>query len=189
MPSLPAFVCSYVDPTLIPVRPQDRLVTVVGRSNVGKSSLINALAGTIISRTSRTPGRTQLLNLFQLTDRQYLLDLPGYGYAKHAKTSRDELETRIHDTIMAFSGPERPIWLITDSAVGLTDLDEEMLDFLRTEARPFVVIANKCDKLTQKERSAQEKSYRTSLLPSETLVFCSAKTKEGLASLRQQLAA
>ncbi len=188
MPSLPAFVSSYVDPTLVPVRPQDRLVTLVGRSNVGKSSLINALAGTAISRTSGTPGRTQTLNLFRLSERQYLLDLPGYGFAKHAKASRDELEARIHATITAFSGPERPIWLITDGAVGLTDLDQEMLAFLRVERRPFVVVANKCDKLTQKERAAQEKSYRSALLAHEPLVFCSTKTKEGLGALRQQLA-
>ncbi len=188
MPSLPAFIRSYVDPNLLPVRAQDRLVTVVGRSNVGKSSLINALAGTTISRTSRTPGRTQLLNLFQLTDRQYLLDLPGYGFAKHAKTGREALETRIHDTIMSLGGPQRPIWLITDSSVGLTDLDEEMLAFLRAEGRTFVVIANKCDKLTQKERAAQEKAYRSALLPNESLVFCSTKSKEGLGALRQQLA-
>lgn len=188
MPPSPAFIRSYVDAKLLPVRAQDQLVTVVGRSNVGKSSLINALAGTAISRTSRTPGRTQLLNLFQLADRQYLLDLPGYGFAKHAKASRDELETRIHDTIMTLSGPQRPIWLITDSSVGLTDLDEEMLAFLRTEGRTFAVVANKCDKLTQKERAAQEKRYRASLQPDEMLLFCSAKTKEGLAGLRQRLA-
>lgn len=179
----PAFLGAFASVNDLP-KGYDRVFVCVGRSNVGKSSFVNALTNSSISRVSSTPGRTQTINAFSIGPRQLLIDLPGYGYAKHAKELRRQLEERIYETITAVQ-PLSRVLVLLDSAVGVTTLDEEMLEFLRAEAIPFTILANKADKLNQKERSTQEKAIVSHLRDTEEVVFCSAKTSLGFSAIRQ----
>lgn len=179
----PAFLGAFSSVNDLP-NGYDRVFICVGRSNVGKSSFVNALTHSAISRVSSTPGRTQTINAFSIGPRQLLIDLPGYGFAKHAKELRQQLEERIYETVTSVK-PLTRVFLLLDSAVGITALDAEMLNFLRAEGIPFTILANKADKLTQKERAAQEKAITLHLLDTEEVIFCSAKTSLGFSIVRQ----
>ena len=134
-------------------RPQ---VAFVGRSNVGKSSVINALVRrTNLVRTSSTPGKTLQINFFLINERCYFVDLPGYGYAKHAQKKREKLRRMI---LWYLTSPDevRPaaLVLIVDLKVGLTAFDEDLLRVAADQGHPVIILANKADKLTQKARAA-----------------------------------
>ncbi len=189
MPSFIAtFIGAFTDPNKLLLKDTDKVLICVGRSNVGKSSFINVLAKQKICRTSTTPGRTQTINLFRVGKNSVLIDLPGYGFARHSKDSRHTLEALIHETLVAL-GERRPvICLISDSSVGLTELDEEMLNFLRTEGAQFLVVANKCDKLNQSERSKQDKAYKAVLTEEEPVYFTSTKNLDGFNKINERLA-
>lgn len=126
-------------------------VALVGRSNVGKSSLINHLAGRKdLARESSSPGRTRTINIYQLEPKFYLVDMPGYGYAKASKEKQAEFGDLIADYLE--QTPDiAMVLLVIDAFVGPTDLDQDMLELLRTAKLPFVMIVNKVDKLSQSE--------------------------------------
>ena len=129
-------------------RPQ---VVMVGRSNVGKSTLINHLVGQKgLAHVSATPGRTQLINLYDVERRFYLVDLPGYGYAKASKTRRADFRALI-DAYLASVPQMQLVLLIIDARVSLTELDEEMLEMLTHAHKSLVLIVNKIDKLSRAE--------------------------------------
>ncbi len=132
--------------------PTDRPhIAMVGRSNVGKSSLINDLCGQKdLARVSAEPGRTRLINLFDVDGRFFLVDLPGYGYAKSSKERRQGYA----DLIEAYLWQAKQlslVLLLTDARVGATELDRNMIDTLSAAAIPFVIVANKIDKLSRSE--------------------------------------
>lgn len=133
--------------------PQDNRphVAMVGRSNVGKSTLLNCLTNQHkLARVSAAPGRTQTINLFDVDRRFYLVDLPGYGYAKTSKLKRGDMSEMIRDYV--WQTPElKLVLLILDARTGPTDIDLEMLSFLRQGQIPLTVIVNKMDKLSQSE--------------------------------------
>src|SRR5258708_11376229 len=123
-------------------------IAVLGRSNVGKSSLINSLLGVRgLARTSSTPGRTQLINFFLVNDVFYFVDLPGYGYARAPAELRKEWGPMVEKYLAMRSNLVLCI-LITDSRRELTQLDLQMGDWLRTQGKPFIVVATKADKLS-----------------------------------------
>ena len=164
------------------------LVAFFGRSNVGKSSLINSLTDNAsLSRTSRTPGRTQTLNLFLVDRKFYLVDLPGYGYAKLSGGQRAELEKMIFDFI---DGAKRLVLavVIVDAFVGPTPLDIQLLIHLEGRQIPFVVIGNKIDKLSQAERSKFTKVFKEQL-PNAAVIPHSSKTTEGRSDIRNAIIA
>jgi GTP-binding protein len=144
------FVTSAAEVTTLPDSPAE--VAVVGRSNVGKSSLLNALANRRdLARTSKTPGRTQLLNVFALPTGATLVDLPGYGYAKVSATDRAAWRQRLE----RYLRERRPLvmtLLLVDGEVGPTKLDVEMLTWLRANQVPFTVVATKHDKVRSSKR-------------------------------------
>ena len=183
----PAFLGAFTSPADLP-KSFDRVFVCVGRSNVGKSSFVNALTASTISKVSSTPGRTQTINAFSIAPRTLLIDLPGYGYAKQDKALRSELESRIFTTLTETPSIQR-VLLIIDAFVGITDLDREMLAFLETQQIPFAVLANKADKLSQSERARAEKELHNILAPTAILIFCSAKTSAGFAEIRHLLLA
>ncbi|HLT16079.1 MAG TPA: ribosome biogenesis GTP-binding protein YihA/YsxC, partial [Acidimicrobiales bacterium] len=116
-------------------------VAVVGRSNVGKSSLINALANRkALANVSKTPGRTQLLNCFALPDGATLVDCPGYGYAKVSKAKRADWGAMI-ERYLTGRDELRMVMVLVDGEVGPTKLDQSILEWLRSEALPHQVIA------------------------------------------------
>lgn len=119
----------------------------IGRSNVGKSSLINMLAGNHkLAMTSSTPGKTKLVNHFLINDRWYLVDLPGYGYAKLSQNSREELKTIVRDYI--FNSREMQVlFVLIDARHDIGAADWDFLCDLGENGIPFAIIFTKCDKL------------------------------------------
>lgn len=137
-------------------------IAVVGRSNVGKSSLINSLARRRdLAKVSKTPGRTQLLNYFTLRDPQRgvtvggFVDLPGYGFAKVPHNVRQKWQRMIEDYLLERDQLSMVLVLV-DAAVGPTDLDVMMLDWLRANALPHQVVATKYDKVKSSQRSKRK---------------------------------
>ncbi|QZE12264.1 ribosome biogenesis GTP-binding protein YihA/YsxC [Mycoplasma sp. Ms02] len=133
-----------------------------GRSNVGKSSLINALTkNSKLARVSKTPGRTQLLNYFADQNGNVLVDLPGYGYAKMSKTESAKMLKMIEDYLL--NNPRlSDIILLFDSRTGVTKIDQQILDFICSPSidLPITVVFTKIDKLNQSERHKLLKSFQ-----------------------------
>lgn len=158
-------------------------VAFVGRSNVGKSSALNKLLGAKAARTSRTPGRTQLVNLFRLGDMAVLADLPGYGFAKVSKADRDRWKTMI-DTYLAMRTDLRGCVVLVDGRLPPQGLDTTMIEALETYEIPTIVVATKVDKLSRSERpkalAAIEDGFE---LPKGALVPFSSVTGEGVDEL------
>lgn len=154
-------------------------IALVGRSNVGKSSAINRLLMRTTARVSRTPGRTQTVNLFRLGDGMVVADLPGYGFAK--------VPDAVHatwDTMMAeyLGGREdlRLVIVLVDARREPQELDRAMLDLLEHYAIPSVVVATKVDKLTRNQRHAAMSALRRGLvLPADQPLAFSSHTGEG----------
>lgn len=160
-------------------------VAIVGRSNVGKSSLLNALAGSRgLARTSKTPGRTQLLNVFTDGNGATVVDLPGYGYAKASATERRAWHRRM-ERYLTGRDPLVMTLLLIDAEVGPTTRDEEMLAWLREHQVPFAVVATKHDKVrsSKRERRRRDLAAGCGLTPAEVL-WVSANTGVNMDRLR-----
>ena len=155
----------------------------IGRSNVGKSSLINRLCNQKgLAHTSATPGKTQLVNHFLINDSWYLVDLPGYGYAKMGKKGREKLQEIIGDYIL-HSEDLVLLFVLLDSRHDLQAIDRDFIDELGAEGIPFALIYTKCDKLgpvalqTQVDRNAAVLAESWEELPP---TFCtSSETGQG----------
>lgn len=160
-------------------------VAVAGRSNVGKSSLLNALAGRRdLARTSSTPGRTRLLNQFALAGGGTLVDLPGYGYARASKVDRAQWQQRTEQYLVD-RGPLRMVVLLVDGEVGPTRLDTERLAWLRGHEVPHTVVATKHDKVSssRRERRKREVAEACGLARGDVL-WVSARTGVNVDRLR-----
>jgi GTP-binding protein len=118
----------------------------IGRSNVGKSSIINAITKSKkLARTSKTPGRTQSINLFLINNKINIVDLPGYGYAKISKIKREELRFLIENYLINRKNLEE-IFVLIDCKVGLKDSDIDILDIISESKKKFSIILTKVDK-------------------------------------------
>ncbi len=160
-------------------------VAVVGRSNVGKSSLINALAKRNgLANTSKTPGRTQLLNCFALPDGTTVVDCPGYGYAKVSKVQRASM-ARMIERYLEGREPLQMVMVLVDGEVGPTPLDRSMLEWLREESLPHQVVATKHDKVKAKEREKRKRQLAEACdLEPGDVVWVSASKNVGVDRLR-----
>lgn len=149
MPSLDIrFLKSCPGPGHLPSDGRPELC-LAGRSNVGKSSLINRLAGgRQVARTSARPGCTQYLNLYSVEDSFYFVDLPGYGYAKAPEKERSEWTGWIAEYLLDRQ-PLRGVVLLVDARHPCLSNDMEMVDFLRERGRPYIVALTKSDKLAR----------------------------------------
>jgi len=127
--------------------PADRTeIAFAGRSNVGKSSLINGLTGRNgLARTSNTPGRTQQLNFFDLGGQLYIVDMPGYGYAKVSKSTRAEWDKLIKDYLRGRQNL-RCVYILIDGRHGMKESDEHLMTMLDDAAVNYRIILTKCDK-------------------------------------------
>jgi GTP-binding protein len=163
-------------------------IAFAGRSNVGKSSLLNALTGrNAMARTSHTPGRTQQLNYFNLGDQIYMVDMPGYGYAKVSKALRDEW----NDLIKAYlrGRPSlRCVMILIDSRHGLKDSDIELMKMLDETAVSYRIILTKTDKTKSAEREKMKQAIVETLKSHAAahpiISFTSAHNEHGVAELR-----
>ena len=158
-------------------------VAFAGRSNAGKSSVINTLANQRrLAFTSKTPGRTQQLNYFGLGDDKYLVDLPGYGYAKVQKSER----ARWNVFLSAYLSTREPLAgmiLIMDARHPLTELDIQMLDWFAVTEKPVHVLLTKADKLTRNEQGATLLKVRSALnqrIGTNTVSLFSSLKKTGV---------
>ncbi len=128
----------------------------IGRSNVGKSSLINAIAGSVIARTSKTPGRTQSLNLFNFDDRLAIMDLPGYGYAKISKEETERWLERLEEYLLS-RDQLKILFILIDARHELKKSDLEIMDFCDLNAIRYQIVLTKVDK-SNKSKIADIKS-------------------------------
>ena len=136
----------------------------IGRSNVGKSSLINMLTGKKgLAMTSQKPGKTQLINHFIINGAWYLVDLPGYGYARLSKDGREKLKTMIEDYTL---GRKELVCLfvLVDSRHEPQKIDLEFIQWLGEEGVPFALVFTKADKLTKGRLAANLEAYKARLL-------------------------
>lgn len=158
-------------------------IAFAGRSNVGKSSAINALLGRRrLAFTSKTPGRTQTLNFFALGEAARLVDLPGYGFARVPKAMRAQWQALVG----AYIGSRRTlvgVVMIMDARHPLTPLDEQLLHFLGDV--PLLVLLSKADKLTRKEQAAVLEAVGTALHGQARLF--SSVTRQGVDECRSLL--
>ena len=162
-------------------------IAFVGRSNVGKSSTLNALLNRKdLVAVSKKPGKTTEINFFLVNAKIYFVDLPGYGYARADIKKREKIRKLI--VWYLTSGEVRPtlVVLITDIQAGFTDFDREMLHIIQEQGYPYVVVANKIDKLNQKEIARELLKMKNESNGIEIFPH-SAKTKKGMDILREKL--
>src|SRR5215510_14196419 len=153
-------------------------IAFIGRSNVGKSSLINSLLGVKgLARTSATPGRTQLINFFLINDAYYFVDLPGYGYARVPSEVKKQWGPMIEKYLETRPNLVLSI-LITDSRHEPTKLDLLMREWLEAKGRPVLIVATKADKLSSNQLRANLKRASV-VLGNKELVEYSAVTRAG----------
>lgn len=155
-------------------------IAFVGRSNVGKSSLINSLANKKdLARSSSKPGKTTQINFFLVNEKYYFVDLPGYGFAKTSQKQREKLRRMIIWYLGYGETRPKKVVLIVDANVGLKEFDQEMLDLLNQEGHNFLIVANKVDKIKKSKLEAQKKEILSQLGEDVNVVFYSSKTGQG----------
>ncbi len=162
-------------------------VAFIGRSNVGKSSVINALVNQAdLARTSSFPGRTQEMNLFLINDSLYFVDLPGYGYAKIPNKLKDNLRAMVNWYFFVSNYEQRKVVLIIDASIGPTKDDLDMLYALEEHKKDIIVLANKIDRINKLQYEKQFKKIKDAIGVHKIIPF-SAKTKIGIDELLDEI--
>jgi GTP-binding protein len=173
-------------------RPSGIEIAFAGRSNVGKSSLINALTGRrALARTSNTPGRTQELIFFAAPDHLVLVDMPGYGYAAAAKTKVAAWTDLIHDYLRGRTNLAR-VYVLIDARHGFLAADEDILDTLGKSAVSHEIVLTKCDQVNAADLSARSEAIMAALKKRPAafpdVIATSARTGAGIDVLRAAIA-
>jgi GTP-binding protein len=177
------FLCSAKSSTDYP-REYFPEIAFIGRSNVGKSSLINKLLERKeIAKISSTPGKTRALNFFRINGKFHFVDFPGYGYAKVSKKERMAWKVLIEEYLTQ-RDVLRLVILLRDVSIPDSPYDEQMKEWLIHFAIPFVEVYTKVDKLKSSERSKRLKNMR---IDDESVILVSSKTGEGMMTLKKRL--
>lgn len=162
-------------------------IAFIGRSNVGKSSLINALTHQKdLARTSSFPGRTTEINLFLINKKIYFVDLPGYGYAKASQKARERLEALIQWYLFESPYQQKKVVHIIDSYVGMTESDIQVFSRLAQHGKDIIILANKIDKIKESARAARLQKLQDTVGPYR-IIPCSAKKNIGVGILMNEL--
>jgi GTP-binding protein len=167
-------------------------VAFAGRSNVGKSSLVNALTGRLsLARTSRTPGRTQELIFFDLHGKARLVDMPGYGYAAASKEKAAAWGGLMRDYLRCRPTLLR-VFVLVDGRHGLKESDQETMRLLDAAAVSYAIVLTKADEVKASDKSARVaatlEALRKHVAAYPNVTFTSARTGEGIADLRAHIA-
>lgn len=173
-----SFICSANNKNNFPETKRE--VVFVGRSNVGKSSLINALYKNKLAYVGKTPGKTRLINFFNIDDIYTAVDVPGYGFAKRSMDQTIEFGNMMDDY---FSRKDKIklVIMITDSRIGLTNDDLDMKDYLENKKLRYVIVANKIDKLSNNQlMNNKHKLYNDY----SNVIYLSAEKKKNIDELK-----
>ena len=163
--------------------PQDDALEIAfaGRSNAGKSSMLNRITGNkMLARVSKTPGRTQLLNFFVIPNEGRFVDLPGYGYAKVSKTDQANWGDAVND-FLEYRKNLVGLVIVSDARRLIPPVDQQMISWCISRELPFLLILNKIDKTKQQERNQAQREAQLLLAnhPQATFLAFSAKTGHG----------
>lgn len=182
---LATFLKSAITPADIPTTTKPQ-IAMLGRSNAGKSTLINRLAGVkTLARTSAKPGLTRTINLYDFDGRYLLVDLPGYGYSRGKSTGHAGFSRMISD-YLSEAEPLKLVLLIVDARIGMTESDLHALKQLQHHSLPFVVVFNKIDKLSN---GAAAQALRKTAVdhPDVVIIPHSSVSGKGLGELRDAI--
>ena len=163
----------------------------VGRSNVGKSSILNAITKTKnLAKTSKTPGRTQLINLFEISKLINIVDLPGYGYAKVPLIIKEKLSYLMESYLISRSNLTK-IFLLIDCKVGIKNSDLDMIDYIKISEKEFSIILTKSDKCSINIKNQQIKNINSLLKVfdknSLNIHLTSSKNHEGITDIQKEI--
>jgi len=176
------------EPSQLPQTPYNE-VAIVGRSNVGKSSLLNSIANNFkLAKVSSKPGKTSSINFYLVNNKFFLTDLPGYGFAKVPLKEQKRWQELITSYL---KGRDRlkGVLLLVDSKVGPTEKDVQMKEWLEFYSIPYTVVATKVDKLKKRERANLEERIREGLGASQSvrIIPFSSRSGEGREALLREI--
>lgn len=168
--------------------PSDKpIYLLLGRSNVGKSSFINSLTNRkALARTSGTPGKTIVLNYYLINNSFYLVDAPGYGYARRSKSMKNEFVLMIEDILLNHPNIIS-ILLLVDFKVGPTSDDLDIYEFIQDLSLPVTVVATKKDKIAKTRQYKREKEVRQMLSNPSNFYAISNVTKDKIDAIRIEI--
>jgi len=180
------FVAAVPSVEQLPESPAE--IAFLGRSNVGKSSLLNAIAGQRLAQVSATPGRTQVLTCFQVDrGKATLIDCPGYGYAQVAKKQRQGWLPMLEDYLLGRESLTKAL-LLLDGEIGPTESDLHMLAWLRSNDVPVALIATKRDKIKPSKRERRRIDVAAACkVDIGDVIWVSAEENFGITELREQV--
>lgn len=180
------FVLSETDPSKLGASLAE--VAFVGRSNSGKSTMINALCRKELARTSNTPGRTRTINVYEAAPQRRLVDLPGYGFATGPAQSRAGWGAMIEGYLLG-SKSLVAIFVLVDSKLGPTKIDLDMLRWLQSQSLPWRVVATKADQVKPSRALVRRREVAQAVgLTPEAMSWVSSQDGDGISELRNEIA-
>lgn len=180
------FLLSDTDPAKL--GPSLAEVAFVGRSNSGKSTMINAICRKELARASSTPGRTRTINVYEAAPQRRIVDLPGYGFASGPEASRAGWGAMIEGYLTG-SKTLAAIFVLVDAKLGPTRLDLDMLNWLQAESLPWRVVATKVDQVKSSRSLVRRREVAQAVgLTPEALAWVSSEAGTGISELRNEVA-